>query len=67
MQQKGFSDIEEFRRGVLSATGVSFCSRLHFGRLLKDEKNAYIRLAYSGIDKSEIEEGLTRFKAFIEG
>jgi DNA-binding transcriptional MocR family regulator len=40
---------------------------LHFGRPLKDEKNAYIRLAYSGIDTSEIEEGLTKFKSFIEG
>ena len=67
MQQKGYSDYEEFRRGALSATGVSFCSRLHFGRPLKDEKNAYIRLAYSGINKSEIEEGLTKFKAFVEG
>jgi aspartate/methionine/tyrosine aminotransferase len=66
MQQKGFGDYEEFRRGILDATGVSFCSRLHFGRPLKDEKNAYIRLAYSGIDTSEIEEGLTQFKAFIE-
>ncbi|MGD8991338.1 MAG: hypothetical protein PVI00_07765, partial [Desulfobacterales bacterium] len=66
MQQKGYGDYEEFRRGVLRATGVSFCSRLHFGRPLKNEKSAYIRLAYSGIDKSEIEEGLTKFKAFVE-
>lgn len=67
MQRKGFSDYEEFRRGVLNATGVSFCSRLHFGRPLEDETNAYIRLAYSGIDTSEIEEGLNKFKQFIEG
>ncbi len=66
MQQKGLYDYEEFRRSVLTATGVSFCSRLHFGRPLEGEKNAYIRLAYSGIDKSEIEEGLAKFKAFIE-
>ena len=66
MQQKGLNDYEEFRRSVLTATGVSFCSRLHFGRPIEGEKNAYIRLAYSGIDKSEIEEGLAKFKAFIE-
>lgn len=66
MRQKGLNDYEEFRRSVLTETGVSFCSRLHFGRPLEGEKNAYIRLAYSGIDKSEIEEGLTKFKAFIE-
>jgi aspartate/methionine/tyrosine aminotransferase len=66
MQKKGFTDYEVFRRTVLNATGVSFCSRLHFGRPLEGEKNAYIRLAYSGIHKSEIEEGLAKFKAFIE-
>ncbi len=66
MRQKGLNDYEEFRRGVLTETGVSFCSRRHFGRPLEGEKNAYIRLAYSGINKSEIEEGLTKFKAFIE-
>ena len=66
MQRKGFNDYDEFRRSVLTATGVSFCTRLHFGRPLAGEKNAYVRLAYSGIDKSEIEEGLSKFKAFIE-
>ena len=66
MQQKGLTDYEDFRRTVLNATGVSFCSRLHFGRPLEGEQNAYIRLAYSGIDKSEIEEGLAKFKAFVE-
>ena len=66
MQKKNLNDYEDFRRTVLNETGVSFCSRLHFGRPLEGEKNAYIRLAYSGIDKSEIEEGLTKFKAFIE-
>lgn len=66
MQRKGLNDYDEFRRSVLNATGVSFCTRLHFGRPLAGEKNAYIRLAYSGIDKSEIEEGLSKFKAFIE-
>ena len=66
MQKKGLTDYEEFRRAVLTATGVSFCSRLHFGRPLEGEPNAYIRLAYSGINKSEIKEGLEKFKAFIE-
>ncbi len=66
MQRKGLTDFEEFRRRVLTETGVSFCTRLHFGRPLAGEKNRYIRLAYSGIDKTEIEEGLMKFKAFIE-
>ena len=66
MQQKGLTDYDDFRRTVLNETGVSFCTRLHFGRPLAGEENCYIRLAYSGIDTSEIKEGLEKFKAFIE-
>ena len=66
MQKKGLSDYDDFRRTVLHETGVSFCTRLHFGRPLTGEDNFYIRLAYSGIDTSEIKEGLGKFKAFIE-
>ena len=66
MQKKGLTDYDDFRRTVLRETGVSFCTRLHFGRPLEGEDNLYIRLAYSGIDTSEIKEGLAKFKAFIE-
>ena len=66
MQKKGLSDYDDLRRTVLRETGVSFCTRLHFGRPLEGEDNYYIRLAYSGIDISEIKEGLGKFKAFIE-
>jgi len=66
MQKKGLADYDDFRRTVLRETGVSFCTRLHFGRPLEGEDNLYIRLAYSGIDTSEIKEGLAKFKAFIE-
>ena len=66
MRAKGLTDYEEFRRAALQKTSVSFCSRLHFGRPLPDERNLYIRLAYSGIDVPDIEEGLTRLKAWIE-
>jgi aspartate/methionine/tyrosine aminotransferase len=67
MQRRDFSDYESFRRGLLRATGVSVCSRIHFGRPLPGETDFYIRLAYSGIDVPEIREGLAKFKAFIEG
>jgi aspartate/methionine/tyrosine aminotransferase len=67
MQHKGFGDYESFRRALLQATGVSVCSRIHFGRPLPGETDFYIRLAYSGIDASEIRSGLTAFKAFVEG
>jgi aspartate/methionine/tyrosine aminotransferase len=66
MQAKGFDDYEAFRRALLHETGVSVCSRLHFGRPLAGETQFYIRLAYSGIDLPEIREGLTRFRQFIE-
>jgi len=66
MTKKGFSDQDEFRRAVLHETGVSVCTRLHFGRPLDGEENSYFRLAYSGIDTSEIKEGLGKLKTFIE-
>lgn len=66
MNKKGLTDYDDFRKSVLAETGVSFCTRLHFGRPLPGEENRYIRLAYSGIDAAEIKEGLGKFKAFIE-
>jgi aspartate/methionine/tyrosine aminotransferase len=66
MRKKRLSTYDEFRRAVLHQTGVSFCTRLHFGRPLPGEKDYYIRLAYSGIDVDRIREGLTKFKRFIE-
>ncbi len=67
MKKKGLTDYDDFRRTVLHETGVSFCTRRHFGRPLEGEDNFYIRLAYSGIDTAEIKEGLEKFKSFIQG
>jgi len=64
--KKGISDYDEFRHAVLHETGVSVCTRLHFGRALAGEKKYYLRLAYSGIEGAEITEGLGKLKAFIE-
>ena len=66
MDQINFSDPEEFRKVVLNETGVSFCGRHHFGRPLDNERDFYIRLAFSGINKDELEEGIQQFKAWIE-
>ena len=66
MQKTGLTDYDNFRQTVLHETGVSFCTRLHFGRPLEGEVSKYIRMAYSGIDLPEIEEGLEKLKAFIE-
>ena len=67
MEAKGFADYESFRKDVLHKTGVSFCSRLHFGRALPGEKGKYIRLAYSGIPLDAIREGLGKLKDYAEG
>ncbi|HUT69248.1 MAG TPA: aminotransferase class I/II-fold pyridoxal phosphate-dependent enzyme [Desulfatiglandales bacterium] len=66
MRKKGLTNYDDLRKTVLRETGVSVCTRLHFGRALDGEKNFYIRLAYSGIDTSDIKEGLTKLKAFLE-
>lgn len=67
MKNKGFDNYDLFRKDVLKKTGVSFCTRLHFGRMLPGETERYIRFAYSGIDVAQIEEGLAKFKRYIEG
>ena len=67
MKKTGLTDYDDFRRTVLHETGVSFCTRLHFGRPLEGEDECYIRMAYSGIEPAEIKEGLGKFKTFIEG
>ncbi|MBA3066216.1 aminotransferase class I/II-fold pyridoxal phosphate-dependent enzyme [bacterium] len=66
MNNLGLKSYDEFRLGALKATGVSFCTRLHFGSELPGEKNKYVRFAYSGINIPEMEEGLTKLKAFLE-
>ncbi|MFC1882866.1 aminotransferase class I/II-fold pyridoxal phosphate-dependent enzyme [Thermodesulfobacteriota bacterium] len=65
MQKTGLTDYNDFRKTVLEETGVSFCTRMHFGRPLEGEDSFYIRMAYSGIDIPEIKEGLTKLKNFI--
>ena len=66
MQRTGLVDYNDFRQTVLRETGVSFCTRLHFGRPYLGERERYIRLAYSGIDTPMIREGLGKLKAFLE-
>lgn len=67
MKRLGMDSYDEFRKAALHATGVSFCTRLHFGKALPGETERYIRFAYSGINADEMEKGLLKFKSFIEG
>ncbi len=66
MQRMGFKDVEEFRKAVLNETGVSFCCRHHFGRPLEGETDFYIRMAFSGISKDDLQEGMNLFTNWID-
>ena len=65
VKMTGGGGLERFRRLVLDRTGVSFCTRHHFGRALDGETEHYLRLAYSGVSTAQIEQGLGKLKAFI--
>jgi aspartate/methionine/tyrosine aminotransferase len=66
LQRLNFNDVEEFRKVVLKETGVSFCGRHHFGRPLESETDSYIRLAFSGIGKEDLQEGMDLFRNWID-
>ena len=58
MAMTGHTDVGEFATSALHETGVSFCTRRHFGRPQTGEEQQYIRFAYSGINADDITEGL---------
>ncbi|KKP36710.1 MAG: class I and II aminotransferase [Candidatus Peregrinibacteria bacterium GW2011_GWF2_33_10] len=60
----GSKSLEDFRMKTLEATGVSFCTREHFGKTLPGETRKFIRFAYSGINVDQIQEGLAVLKKF---
>jgi len=66
MDKKGIKSLDELVFRVIADTGVAFTTRSHFGRRLPDEKRYYIRIAYSGVTKDEIREGLNRLKEWFE-
>lgn len=66
MAAMGFTDVAEFGGAALRATGVSFCTRRHFGRPLAGESEQYVRFAYSGISVDDIQLGLSKLREWIE-
>ena len=66
MAAKGIATLPEFADRALRETGVSFCTRLHFGRPQLGEDRMYARFAYSGLPEADIREGLGLFKQWIE-
>ncbi len=65
MARLGYTSVAAFADAALKNTGVSFCTRMHFGRPFPGEAGHYIRFAYSGIDTPDIREGLTLFRDWI--
>jgi len=65
MKQLNITNYEEFRRLLLTKTGVSVCTREHFGKALSGENEFYIRFAYSGIGVEEIEEACNVLKDYF--
>lgn len=56
MEMMNISNIEQFRSKVLSETGVSFCTRLHFGSATRNETEKYVRFAFSGVSIDTIQQ-----------
>ncbi len=65
-KRMAYKNSAKFRLDALYETGVSFCSREHFGRPLPGEDKVFIRFAYSGINIDQIQEGLAALKGFWE-
>jgi len=59
------TDYEQFRRIILEKTGVSFCTRAHFGTPLLNEKEKYIRFAYSNATIPSIKEAMGVLTEFM--
>ena len=67
MEQKGFAnDYKGFAEDVLIKTGVSFCTREHFGKILPHETEKFIRLAFSGVTVTQIKDALTALKEYAQ-
>merc|ERR1711916_426583 len=60
------TDLETFRQTLLRDTGVSFCTRAHFGRITPGEDKAYVRFAYSGIEADTAVEACSVLKQYFE-
>lgn len=65
IQLVGATDLADFAQQALHATGVSFCTRNHFGRPQAGEDRSYIRFAYSGLSEEKIRRGLGGLRDWV--
>jgi len=66
MERKRLTSVADLQVGALHNSGVSFCTRDHFGRPQEGETDFYIRFAYSGITVEDIKEGMVKLKDYFE-
>lgn len=65
MNNLGFTDVGEFATAALHNTGVSFCTRRHFGRPQPGEVEQYVRFAFSGLSSERIERGIGKLADWV--
>ena len=65
MARMGFDEVGAFATAALHNTGVSFCTRKHFGRPQPGEQDHFVRFAYSGLSVDDIHEGLSGLREWI--
>ncbi|MDO8363132.1 MAG: aminotransferase class I/II-fold pyridoxal phosphate-dependent enzyme [Actinomycetota bacterium] len=66
MARMGFTDVSEFATAALRHTGVSFCTRKHFGRPQPGEQDHFVRFAYSGLSVADIQAGLAGLRGWTD-
>ena len=66
MARMGYGEVGAFATAALHNTGVSFCTRKHFGRPQPGEQDHYVRFAYSGLSVVDIHEGLAGLRAWVD-
>ena len=67
MAQKGFAaNYADFAEDVLVKTGVSFCTREHFGKKLPNETEHFVRLAFSGVSTEQIQNACRALKEYAK-
>eukprot|EP00171_Calliarthron_tuberculosum_P015424 IDg15424t1 len=54
MEMMKMTNLEMFRSKVLKETGISFCTRAHFGTATPGETQKYVRFAFSGVTIDQI-------------
>lgn len=65
MARMGFDEVGAFATAALHNTGVSFCTRKHFGRPQPGEQDHYVRFAYSGLSVDDIHQGLSGLREWL--